>query len=459
MEENNNSTKCWCGRTKYKGFKQCVLHLNKHKLSTCVSDTPFIDFDLALSEYIQDSIATKQKTKTSFRTITSNENTLVITGIYFSFTLTQDILSVLNLFPSITFLRCTFFSNISELNNYVYYKNCRFVQTIHFFPMETSKESFFKCIFQNDVSISDHYDSQEYDTFPFFSNNIFKSSVFLRSNSHKLKGTFSIKTYINKLMISDCNITYPISAQIIQSIAIFNSTVYSVYSYHDKLQLFHLYNSTLKTALYFSRKELVQLSIINAELHSINILESKIFDSLILTKIIFEQFCVIIDSHIFPIIDLSTTTFRSGANFYNTQFNNENNRETFRIIKHSFDSIGNTIEANKYFALEMKAYEKELKDNGGHYLERVLLWVNRITSNYGQNWILPILWIFLFSYLVYDCKTFDPFPMIINDIVKTIIPFKQFIGNSHQTAKLLIYIAYTILIYQTIVALKRKTRR
>ena len=44
----------------------------------------------------------------------------------------------------------------------------------------------------------------------------------------------------------------------------------------------------------------------------------------------------------------------SGLDPGNTQ------RETFRIIKHSFDKIGNYLEANKYYAKEMELIVKKL---------------------------------------------------------------------------------------------------
>jgi len=59
---------------------------------------------------------------------------------------------------------------------------------------------------------------------------------------------------------------------------------------------------------------------------------------------------------------LQNTTFRSIANFLGLKANNNfiENRETARIIKNSFEQQNNIIEANKFYALEMKEREKEL---------------------------------------------------------------------------------------------------
>lgn len=62
------------------------------------------------------------------------------------------------------------------------------------------------------------------------------------------------------------------------------------------------------------------------------------------------------------------TNFKRLADFYSSQFAHfsdlaaeRTDRETFRIIKHSFDAVGNHIEANKYFAHEMQACRRELR--------------------------------------------------------------------------------------------------
>lgn len=66
-------------------------------------------------------------------------------------------------------------------------------------------------------------------------------------------------------------------------------------------------------------------------------------------------------------VDLSKSNFNyvAGANFLGCEIEDNKkekvtNRETFRVIKHCFDSIGNHLEANKFFAEEMKAKKREL---------------------------------------------------------------------------------------------------
>lgn len=66
-------------------------------------------------------------------------------------------------------------------------------------------------------------------------------------------------------------------------------------------------------------------------------------------------------------LDLRATNRQHEPNFLDAAFSpaalNKTDRETFRIIKHSFDAVGNRIEANKYFAHEMQAYRRHRQTN------------------------------------------------------------------------------------------------
>ncbi|WP_404419571.1 hypothetical protein [Marinospirillum sp.] len=66
-------------------------------------------------------------------------------------------------------------------------------------------------------------------------------------------------------------------------------------------------------------------------------------------------------------LDLDRANFSDEANFLGVDVDggdvSKTTRETYRLIKHSFDSIGNHLEANKFFAKEMDKYHKEL-DSG-----------------------------------------------------------------------------------------------
>lgn len=108
------------------------------------------------------------------------------------------------------------------------------------------------------------------------------------------------------------------------------------------------------------------------------------------------------------LINLKSTTFNKKLEFHNvesstlkTKKNIFANRETARIIKDSFEQQNNIIEANKYYALEMKEREKELnkdRKEGKNLLEWLVFKVHGLASNHSQDWLLSLFWILSFSF-------------------------------------------------------------
>lgn len=100
----------------------------------------------------------------------------------------------------------------------------------------------------------------------------------------------------------------------------------------------------------------------------------------------------------FSELDIVNTKFHNQPNFLKSEFYGiakpHTNRETFRIIKHSFQSVGNHVEANRFFSHEMSAYRRELADSNekGARRERVLVSLNGWISDHGQNYLLAAVW-------------------------------------------------------------------
>lgn len=128
-------------------------------------------------------------------------------------------------------------------------------------------------------------------------------------------------------------------------------------------------------------------------------------ESLFLKNTTFNKNLNLIESKVERPIDLSTTIIKSNINLY--QFKcNVANRETARIIKDSFEKQNNIIEANKYYALEMKAREDELERDireGKNFFEWLVFKIHGLSSNHSQDWTLALFWIinltFFYSYL------------------------------------------------------------
>lgn len=110
-------------------------------------------------------------------------------------------------------------------------------------------------------------------------------------------------------------------------------------------------------------------------------------------------------------LNLEDTIIKEEINFLkiktkdNKELNSENmeNRETARIIKNSFEKQNNIIEANKFYALEMKEREKELEEDikkGKNIFEWLVFKIHGLASNHSQDWLLPIFWILNISILI-----------------------------------------------------------
>ena len=254
--------------------------------------------------------------------------------------------------------------------------------------------------------------------------------------------------------------------------------------------------------------------------------------SAVFEKTNFQDIAVFSEATFLEDIDFKYTSFDKLAQFKNTKFHNalnlENtiikeeinflgikkgiqdlsidvaNRETARIIKHSFERQDNIIEANKFYAIEMKEREKELEQNKNK-TEWIIFILHKLSSNHSQEWFLPLLLImnltFIFSHFQFYCidnqTAYSTIPLILNVLVSLFVlfesnyadkliysiasyfiysfmtnddslcivannfnPFSIMTGKDSLTFQILIYksaIAY--LVYQFIVSVRQNTRR
>lgn len=176
-------------------------------------------------------------------------------------------------------------------------------------------------------------------------------------------------------------------------------------------------------------------------------------------------------------LDFEDVDLREQPNFLKSIINSKDtNRETFRIIKNSFDSRGNRLEGNRFFVQEMKAFRRELKKEGNNW-DRLVYNINDLISEFGANYIRPtfILLASIILYTFIDClhtyyfSTYDyfissrlePIWSFLNKLAKNFLPFSKFLDNKSglEFISLLFYIWFAILIWQIIIAVKRHTQR
>ena len=107
-------------------------------------------------------------------------------------------------------------------------------------------------------------------------------------------------------------------------------------------------------------------------------------------------------------LDIKNINLQGESNFLDAEIESENtNRETFRTIKYSFDSIGNIIEANKYYQKEMQKREEELKNNlPKDFFDWLIFKIHDISSKHSQDWLLSLFWIIIITFIYSHFKIF-----------------------------------------------------
>jgi hypothetical protein len=128
-------------------------------------------------------------------------------------------------------------------------------------------------------------------------------------------------------------------------------------------------------------------------------------EKLIFKYVTFESFSHFRKAKLYKGLDLDYSNIQNEMNFFDiekldsTKAKNNTSQETFRIIKHNFNKIGNIIEANKYHSLELKKRRNQIKIFSADFFNYLVLFFHWITSNHSKNWIYPILWIFIIGFL------------------------------------------------------------
>ena len=103
-------------------------------------------------------------------------------------------------------------------------------------------------------------------------------------------------------------------------------------------------------------------------------------------------------------------------------------RESFRIIKHTFEKQGNNLDKHYLTRLEMKAYSKELWFKYPllkKVPDKLILLLNYLSNNHGQNWIVGVLFtlgvtIISFIWIIEPIDNGIEFNLSYKNITKTI---------------------------------------
>ena len=147
-------------------------------------------------------------------------------------------------------------------------------------------------------------------------------------------------------------------------------------------------------------------------------------------------------------------------------------RETYRNLKIVALENNDAPQALVFYAKEMETYSRTLSWKKGERIDKCILWFNRKTNNFGLSWVRPIGWIFGFGIVLYglllwslclDIGHWDNWTKFPVFLIPTHKAGTEFIagqwGLLAYSIDLVFRLIETTLIYQTIVAFRKFTRK
>ncbi len=397
------------------------------------------------------------------------------------------------------FTDCTFsdefmFDSSEEVNTKFTFRKCTFKEQIEF-NVENGKVNnilafdstvhekwikfngtFLARIFIRNITFID-YANIEFSS-PIDKKTLYEDIIILNSKSHLEEISFTgIK--INKLLIQ--NISN------IDKIILFDTDILSKLTLTD-MEISHdlkLYNVDFleNSKILFENLNINSFNIEKIsqdakfiQFHHIDILENFISDRVEFKNTYFNDFNIAKASK-----KIEKTSF-VGAHLNSIQWGDiskiEAEQDIFRQLKFANDSQGNHIEANSFFANEMRRYKTKLKKKSWrkHFQEKLVFNLSEKISNFGQSYLKPVCWIICFVVLYnliilgyeknYLYEIYEPINQYIRNIadffnngIKTIKPLEKILKEGVEFISLVFYVIFSILIWQTVVALKRHTKR
>ncbi|MGO2505550.1 MAG: hypothetical protein ACTH7L_05520 [Psychrobacter alimentarius] len=339
----------------------------------------------------------------------------------------SEIREILWRLGKIEFINCKFNSNNFRINNNTYFKDCNFKDRIFIEPFSRNKFNdiyrYSNCTFDKEVYVISSEENKEilcnlFDECNFLNeitvqNLLFKKSLFNFPELLIIPESQSItnkKTNIN-IDIEKTGERYNLDSLIIKNCIFENDVKLNGFSEDCLQKVRDLGYELQKKYLTIENLEIIdtkfeaKLEIKNASVKNINFTNSnveKIFDifqsrfiKATFRKSIFSDFAGFEEVEFGKKDDFSQeyqtkfiyTTFISFSNFRKAVFHSgldferanlkeqpnflhvkiegakNTNRETYRIIKNSFDKVNNKIEYNKFFVYEIRSHKRDIEES------------------------------------------------------------------------------------------------
>jgi hypothetical protein len=368
-----------------------------------------------------------------------------------------------------------FWSKNSELNfiNDVHFNGSRFLGKADFnYTNFNSKVSFLACSFLGEAffwetsfnDVADFTATLFQDRVFFYKNQLTNTTIKFLDSRFKARFILKDLSSVNSILNFDHTHFLDDSIVFISNVNINVLLLNNLYNFSKSFRITKL--------TVFADFKILNTNLVNVEFNNVNF--SKV-----------------------PVITLK------GTSFDNVRFNNINwgktnlkrikaNRDILRQIKHQYDNQGNRIDANSFYSLEMNSYRLELLEkikvsSDNNFIKRIWLlvknldfWIfniNYFSSNFSKNFLLPFVWLFILSGILYtfsfykidisrieSLKVFythiitSDWCLILNEIFNYMNPF-----DSGVKGPILVWIIHkslsAYLIYQFVVSLRRQTKR
>lgn len=354
------------------------------------------------------------------------EKALILRDIHFPAAderLGFDYTKLLKLFPSLHFFNCHFYCHSFSLgytSTRVRFEACSFHlawQVEEGSGPGKDQVLFTECIFEQGVTIEGNELEQSPvdEAAAFFKDCVIHKSLTLRKMTTDIPvfaNSLAHKPEIDKTLIEHCE---------------FDSRF--ILANAEGISEVELISTVFKSKFAFIHCPIGKLAIKNVNFEGLADFYESSFESFLMRKSIFRDFASFEDcrfgapgenkghiqlryvtfysfinfrsAHFLLPLDLRNTNRSEPPNFLDCTFSvnarKGTDRETFRIIKHSFEAVGNRIEANHFYALEMESYRRELRtganQHGRHWRlwERLLVSLNFTLSRHGQSYWQPLL--------------------------------------------------------------------
>ena len=355
--------KCECGLD----VEKCILHCEKDDWN---DEDKLIEFWEAIRNNIFPSLTNIKNTHT-FKNIIFPKyeaEKKVYDDIDLNFTPYTD--SNFNPIFELSYFLSAF--SLGEIS--LIFENCIFLEGLDLSIYNFQKDiKFENCIFKKELVLNEYYKSDvSFEKCDFSNNSI----------------NLSNKYFASSLKIRKC-----------QNISYLDCTMM-------KCSMFNLRDSVIQSANFY-----------NAIFYSPTIFMNTTFENNIDFKYAqFEKKVFFTDAIFEKKLNLREAIFKEDVNFLDMKVGSVN-RETARIIKHSFEDQGNIIESNRFYALEMEEMDKELtksfckkplkNENLIDYLlkkslsELIIFKFHSLSSEHSQNWFLALVWIFIIGIIAY----------------------------------------------------------